>query len=413
MSTVSYVNHPPIPPSIQALIQRPEIHSEHAGPTRIARSAIDSQAPDRAREAYLDSLQSDYLDGALSAKGYKLAEAAIPPAKKGAPGVQVSTFAVDGAQSSDIVVVKRVPVTPEGPNFLLYVPHEDEASFHEFTTAEDMTTWLKEMATDPEQLDAFARHFSLAAAPGQVERVKETLVRFAADDINAVVGSFAYEKGDIFQRLDKDATVPPVQVNGLSQTRLFSIKPDGKATYIGTRPDGKEVLFSYDAYGNLHGGNKNDFYLVRNGLNNDEPLTPMTLKQYTRKVANVALDNVGANDLRGLYDEFLKQLRNPGHGLGTALKVLGVPEDVANSIETIVKNPVKGTLLELNHDNRLGKLFGVEREAMDSALEKVGDELQSLIPVYGQRRAQLEEAADLLEERFGTPEEPKAQVVAR
>jgi len=119
---------------------------------------------------------------------------------------------------------------------------------------------------------------------------------------------------------------------------------------------------------------------------------------------------VGTNNLSGLYDEFLKQLRNPGHGLGTALKELGVPEDVAYSIEKIAKNPVTGTLLELNQNNRLGNLFGVKKEMMDAALEKVGNEVQSSIPIYGKRREQLNTVADLLEKHFGTPEQPTAQV---
>jgi hypothetical protein len=170
------------------------------------------------------------------------------------------------------------------------------------------------------------------------------------------------------------------------------------------------VLYNYDAYGNLHGGSADGQYLVRNGLNNNEPLVRMTRKKYNANLRNVLLDNVGANNRRGLYDEFLKQLRNPGHGLGTALEALGVPEDVAYAIETIAKNPVTGTLLELNQKNRLGNLFGVKKEVMDAALENVGNEAQSSIPIYGKRRKQLNTVADFLEKHFGTPEQPTAQV---
>ena len=171
------------------------------------------------------------------------------------------------------------------------------------------------------------------------------------------------------------------------------------------------MLYTYDAYGNLHeSSEKKEWYFVQNGLNDNKPLEPMTFNQYRRKITSVSLDNVGANNLSGLYDEFLKQLRNPGHGLGTALKALGVPDDVANSTEEIFKNPVKGTLLELNHNNRLGNLFGVDKEKMDELLESIGSQAQSRIPRYGKLRSELSKTADVIERHFGTPEQPTTQV---
>ncbi|SUD30869.1 Uncharacterised protein [Pseudomonas fluorescens] len=326
-----------------------------------------------------------------------MASATLEPDKVSTPGVQVSTFAVDGAQSKDIVLVKRVPTTAEGPNFLLFVPDKDGKSFHEFNTREEMTAWLKEQVYDPEKLEAFASHFSIDAAPGQVDRVKEVMTRFAADDINAVVGSYCYEKGDIFTRLHKDVTVAPVDVNGLTQTRVHQLEPDGKATYIGTREDGQSVLYKYDAYGNLHGASKGNFYFVRNGLNNDAPLVAMTKTEYLSKVINVSLDNVGANDKSGIFHEFLKQLRNPGEGLGTALTQLGVPPDIAHSIEEIVKNPGVGSLHELNRGNRLGDLFGIDQQTTDEHLRQVGIKVQGRIPHYNKVREALNSIADFLE----------------
>lgn len=366
------------------------------------RSPSEEDAIDSAFQAYMDSVRSAFRDTTLTAQGRALAHAVVAPGKVGAPGVQVSTFAVDGAQASDIVMIKRVPATAEGPNFLLYIPEEDGPSFHAFTTREDMTVWLKELANDPDRLDTFARHFSQVLAPEQADRIKRTMTAFAAGDVNAVVGSFAYEKGDIFARLSKDVSQPP-PVNGLSKTSLLRIEPDGRATYMGTRADGEKVLFKYDAYGNLHGGSKDGFFFVKNALNSDEPLVRMTQQEYARKVTDTALDNVGANDLNGLYDEFLKQLRNPGHGLGTALAALGVPKDTAHSIEAVMKNPVTGTLLELNQGNRLGRVFGVDKDAMDSALKQAGDAAQRYIPGYGKRRELLSTLADTLESTFGTP----------
>lgn len=379
--------------------------TSHSPPTSFAapaairetRATPPADPVDSARRAFITRAQAEFRDGTLSAKARELADAAVSPGKVGAPGVQVSTFAVDGAQAGDIVVVKRMPTTPDGPNFILYIPDRNTASFHEFDSREQMNEWLKTLVNDPEQRAGFAKHFSQKAAPQQTDRVVNTLARYAADDGNAVVGSYGYDRGDIFTRLLKDATVPPVWVNGLTQTRLYKIEPDGNATYIGTAKDGKDVIYRYDAYGNLHGAGKNGFYFVKNGLNNQNPLVLMTPGEYARKVTGVVLDNVGANDLSGLYDAFLKQLRNPGEGLATALTALGVPSDVAHSIEAIVTNPISGTLLELNQDNRLGNLFGVDRETMDTALEQIGTELQTFIPGYGTRRQILAAAGEVLE----------------
>lgn len=387
----------------------PYTHSAPATATRSIRSIDDSDPVELAFHTYMDRMQSEFRDGSLSAGGRELANAAVRPGKAGALGVQVSTFAVDSAQAKDIVMVKRTPETAEGPNFLMYVPEQEGHSFHEFNTREEMTASLKASLSDPKARDKFAAHFSSDAAPKQEERVQQVLEKFAAGD-QAVLGSYGYEKGDIFARLNQDVSTPPVPVNGLTNTRLNSLSPDGRATYIGTREDGNKVIYAYDGYGNLLGGASDGLYLVRNGLNNNEPLELRTPEEHAKYHASTLLDNTEANDLNGLYDEFLKQLRNPGHGLGTALKELGVSEDVANSIEKILKNPVTGTLLELNQENRLGNLFGVKKEVMDEALEKIGNEAQSRIPIYGSKRQQLEGVADLLENQFGTPKPPTVQV---
>ncbi|NCE90667.1 hypothetical protein DK871_11285 [Pseudomonas sp. L13] len=377
---------------------------------RNVRSTGHADPVDQARKKFLDDGETEYLGGALSAEGYQLTKAAVSPDKPGSPGVQVSTFAVDGVQSNDMMVIKRVPPTEEGPNLVLYMPEDEVTSFHEFKNAEEMTAWLKEVANDPTERKRFTQHFSSDKAPKQEERVNKKFGEFAEGDINAVVGSFGYEKGDIFERLNKDASVPPVQVSGLTRTQLYKQETDGAATYIGYQEDGKKILYKYDAYGNMHGNNGKEWFFAQNGLNDNKPLEPMTLNEYTKKVVSVSLDNVSANDKRALLDEFVKQLRNPLHGIGMALKELGVSGDVANSIEEILKNPVKGTLLELNHDNRIGKLFGVDKEQMDATLESVGSQVQSTIPYYGAWRDGFNNVADVIEGQVGTYEEPTTQV---
>jgi hypothetical protein len=349
-----------------------------------------------ARVTFSSNVEWSSAQGELTAAGVELANAVLAPGTSSTVGAQVCTFAVDGIQSSDILLVKRVPASETGTNILLYIPDEEGNSFFEFNNLEEMNAWLKEVATDPDKLDIFAGHFSRNAPAAK--RVKDTMTRFAADDINAVVGPFGYEKGDIFNRLDKHTSVPPVPVNGLTGTYLNVETLESRVTFAGTRPDGETVLYQYDAYGNFHGGgDKGNFYFVKNGLNNDQPLSPISREQYLKTVVSVSLDNVGANDLQGLFDEFIRQLKNPGSGIGTALIVLGVPEDVAESIEKIVKNPVTGTLLELNQGNRLGKLFGVEKAQMDAALTQIGDEIQGRIPYYGAIREGAAQTAAMLE----------------
>lgn len=377
----------------------PQVHSE---PIRAKRNIVSTegwQAANNARKTFIDTIQSEFRDGTLSAKGRELADGSLSRTARGSPGMQVSTFAVDGFQAKDIAVIQRVPANAEGTNFMLYVPEDPGPSFHEFNTREEMTAWVKEQAQDPEKQDTFAAHF----APQNREQVKTTLTQFADNDINAVVGSFGYEKGDIFTRLSKDVTEPPALVRGLSNTSFDSFDRIGHPIYKGYLQDGTKVTYNYDPYGNLFGSSgKNTRYFVRNALNSYKPLVPMTEKRWAREVHAQSMDNVGANNLAGMFHEVIRQLRNPGEGLGTALIAFGVPSDVAHSIEEIVKNPVKGTLLQLNHDNRLGKLFGVDKKKMNTWLEKVGGEVQSLIPKYGAVRDNLNTFADALE-KYGPP----------
>lgn len=378
----------------------PHVHSEPLRPKRDIAFTEGWRAANNARKTFIEKIQSEFRDGTLSAKGKALAQGSLTRNAQGTPGMQVSTFAVDGFQAKDIAVIQRVPPSAEGTNFLLYVPEEPGPSFHEFNTREEMTAWVKEQASDPEKQEEFAAHF----APQNREQVKTTLTQFADNDVNAVVGRYGDEKGDIFTRLNKDVTEPPAPVRGLVNNSFKAFDRNGQPTYKGYLKDGTEVVYKYDSYGNLHGASgKNTLYFMRNGLNDSNaPLVPMTLKQWARRIQGQSLDNVGANNLAGMFHEFIKQLRNPGEGIATALIAFGVPSDVAYSIEEIAKNPVKGTLLQLNHDNRLGKLFGVGKESTDKWLEEVGGEIQSRIPRYGTVRDSLNTCADVLE-KYGPP----------
>lgn len=372
------------------------------------RSTPGPNAAADARETFIDKADEDIEAGRLSPSGQNLAAALLHQDARTTPGVQVSTLAVDGVQARDIVVVKRVPPVAGEVNILLYIPQASAGSFQEFETLQQMTDWAKHLSTDPASLETFARHFADETYPGQLERVKKNLGAFTEGSRNAVVGSFGYETGDIFERLDKGPNVAPVPVNGLMHLRLYKADATGNVTFMGTRNDGQTVLYKYDAYGNLHGGSRDGFYFVRNGLNNDQPLALMSLNEYRKAVTDVALDNVGANDIRGLYDEFIRQLRNPGQGLGTALNALGVPEDIASSIEKILVNPLSGSLRELNQGNRIGTLFGVEQTQMDEVLASLGSQLPLSNKYYSLMREVLNQVADQLEPWL--PKEPDTTV---
>ncbi|AZE55432.1 hypothetical protein C4K03_3277 [Pseudomonas synxantha] len=393
-------------PAYQRPIEAP-LAPQQAGPIRNVRSSNEGDRVDQARKRFLDEGEEQFRSGHLSAKGHALVKAAVNPGKAGAPGVQVSTFAVNGFQSPDMLMIKRVPPLAEGPNFVVYMPEDEFTSFHEFNTSEEMTEWIKEVARDPTERSRFAQHFANTRSPEQQGRVEQSLAEFADDKPNVVVGRFAIVKGDIFERLDKDV----IPFEGLREWQYVGVGPTGNPIFQGRRPDRTLVLYSFDAYGNLLGSSgKDEFYFVQNGLNENNALVPMTRNQFLRKVVSTTLDNSGANDLRGILDEFVKQLRNPGHGLGAALIALGVPEDIAHSIEKIVKNPIKGTLLELNHDNRLGKIFGLDKEAMDNHLEIIGGQIQSNIPYYGKWRDGMDTGADVIEGVAGPYEEPTTEV---
>ena len=341
-----------------------------------------------AREKFNESLVKDLNSGKMPPDVNNLLEAVLSPGQAGLPNVQVRTFAVDGVQSKDIIFIQRVPLVPDGPDIVLYVPEKDGSSYQSFNTVEDMNAWLQTRADDPRLLKAFTRHFARDSAPEKQAHVADTLIRFRNHDINAVVGPYANEGDDIFVRLDKGPSAPPAAVNGLTRLKEEQISPEGRVLYSGLRPDGTKVLFEYDAYGNLQGGDKKgNFYFVKNGLNSPRPLVPMTESAFKQTVRNEALDNIGANDTRGLYEELLRHLEHPSAGIADALQAFGVNKNAADATERYLDNPFSALLVDLNTRNQIGKVFGVDKQTMDSALKGVGDLAQRFVPVYGQARS--------------------------
>ena len=339
-------------------------------------------------DRFTQSAAKDLNAGHLSPEVNKMVDAVRWPGKTNAPQVQVKTFAVDGIQAKDIIFIKREPAVLDGPNIVLFIPEKETRSFQSFKNLGEMNAWLKEVANDPTQLATFSQHFAEGGSEARTQRVNDTMIRFKDNDINAVVGPYADEGSDIFTRLDNGPFTSPTAVNGLTKIMAERISSEGRVLYSGQRTDGTTVLFQYDAYCNLLGEDKNkNFYFVKNGLNNHKPLVPMTIKEFTSNVQNEAAIHVGANDIRGFYEELLTHLEHPFSGLGDALHVFGVNKNTADTVERYFDNPFSALLLDLNKDNQIGKVLGLEKSAMDSELKSAGGFAQGFVPYYGQARA--------------------------
>lgn len=345
----------------------------------------------------------------LSADAKAIAGAVLPATHGGfsAPAVRVSPFAANGVQANDMMVIQRVAPELGKPNVVLYMPEKDGASFHEFNDTNEMNGWLKRQLETPANLDRFASHFQNGVFSERTEVAKNLLAQFRDGDINAVVGAYGEEHDDIFDRLDRGQHGnPPSEVNGLTNLGLRTESPTGERTYSGQRPDRETVIYKYDAYGNLHGeGDKGNYYFQQHALNHPyAPLKPLTKEQYGNEVVRTSDDNVGMNDLNGLYQEFIEHLENPAYGVGDALDRAGVPKEIGEDTERYFNNPIGSALVDINKASgnwfgkQLGKLYGREIgvEEMNDKLDKFGLESQNVIPGYGRARFLCSLAANAL-----------------
>lgn len=339
------------------------------------------------KDKFIESVTKDLNSGQLSPEVNRMAEAVLSPGKPGLPKVQVKTFAVDGIQAKDIMFIQRVPPVPEGPNVVLFIPDDKGGSFLPFKTVEDMNAGLKKLAGDPQWLQAFSAHFAVDVLPEKKKRVIDTMIDFKYNKINAIVGPYANEGVDIFARLDKGTSEPPTAVNGLTNLQEEHTSPDGRVLYSGLLPDGKKIYYQYDSYGNLLGSDKKDvFVFVKNGLNSHKPVVPLTEREASNTLYDQSMENVGADDLRGLYEELLTHLEHPFSGIADALNALGINKKTADTVERYLDNPFSALLLDLNKSNQIGNVFGVDKATMNSVLKGVGDIAQGFVPFYGQAR---------------------------
>jgi hypothetical protein len=389
----------------ESAAQRYESRATTAVPAGASSPALSGTG--QAAGTYATALGRD--SGKLTADGNTLAGTVLPSHRGGfsGPAVQVSTFAVDGIQANDMLVVQRIAPVLGKPNVVLYMPEKQGASFHEFNDVDEMRGWLKQQVDTSAGLDRLAAHFAGDTFSEKVEAVKTTLSQFRDGDANAVVGPYGKEDDDIFQRLDDGVhRKAPCEVNGLADTAFLRESANGERTYAGQRPDGEKVVYRYDAYGNLHGeGDKGNYYFQKNALNHPRrALTPLSKAEYGKEIVRTANDNAGMNDLNGLYQEFIAHLANPAYGVSDALDRAGVPKDIAEGTERYLNNPIGSALVDINKASgnwfgkQLGELYGrdIDESEMNDKLDKFGLESQNIIPGYGRARFLCSLAADAL-----------------
>jgi hypothetical protein len=240
------------------------------------------------------------------------------------------------------------------------------------------------------------------------------------DDTQANTQSTARKR----RSTDSDTAALP-SVPGVSDVQT-TCETDGERMYRGTLQDNSRILFTYDTYGNLQGADDQQrFYFQENGRTQPRALEPLSSEDFARQVAAKATDNVGANDLHGLYDEFLHHLENPAYGLGDALHVYGVDQQTGADIERYANNPLGAGLTDINkhYDNAIGRALGLSQAEFDKKADETGMAGQAAIPVYGQMRAlayltakalrnepiSSQEQQDLLQLAMSRPSGPKLQ----
>jgi hypothetical protein len=377
-----------------------------------------SLAPSMAKKAgqiYTSRLSQD---NTLSADAKSLARI-VSPSSQGRlsePPVRVSTFAVDGVQANDIIVIQRISPTLGKPNVVLYLPEKQGTSFQEFNDIAEMNNWLRQQLNAPGGLDRFASHFSNSISIERTGAAKNILAQFRDGDINGAAGPYGEEHDDIFDRLDDGMHgKPPADVDGLTHLGLLAESAAGQRTYSGQRPDGEKVIYKYDAYGNLHGASeRGHYYFQKSALNHPHhPLVPLSAKQYGRAVVEAANDNVGMNDLDGLYREFIHHLENPAYGISDALQHAKIPKNVADAIERYGNNPIGSALVAINQAShnwfgrQLGKIVGkeIDEADMNRGLDALGATAQYFMPYYGRARFTAAIAAKALKGEPPTPDD--------
>ncbi|HEX7815819.1 hypothetical protein [Dyella sp.] len=191
-------------------------------------------------------------------------------------------------------------------------------------------------------------------------------------------------------------TLPAIP--GLSGVTVHAVSGD-QIIYHALLTGGQPILFGFDSYGNLIGGNKKQFiFHTAEKRYAKIPVEVLDVKTFARQIAASASSHDEAFTPRALFDEVIKHLQDPFYGIGDVATVLGFDPATAHGLERYADNPLGALLIDLNHkyDNRIGQALGLSEQAFAARADSAGRTAQGFIPVYGQIRAISAMTASLL-----------------
>ncbi|MBM7128480.1 dermonecrotic toxin domain-containing protein [Dyella mobilis] len=386
-------------------------------------------------QSMLQNLQKDVQAGGyLTSDGELLAHRFLSPNTNlsSPPYARAFSFAVNGVESNDSFIIQGFGNgDPQKNRIVLYMPdHGEGHAYHEFGSMDELRAWVARMGQDPTGRARFLSHFSEVAQPSVGNSLDMLNGASNSPEVSyqndVVVGAYAEIRGDVSKRVGHAGSYPPG--NGKLSDIQFAGNTKGIDTFRGKTAEGETVNYQYDAYGNLLGaGDRGHFFVQENGLR--VPSASMEVfdnqSAFDKRVASMASDNVGANDLHGFMDELLNHLQNPAYGLGDALTQLGLNEGTSRFMEQFAGNPVGALLHQVNDltGNAFGRALGMDQQHADELLDQAGLAIGALTP-YGAEEflarviakankgeaLSREEIADLNQWGSSTPTEKKEVV---
>ncbi|MGE1156371.1 dermonecrotic toxin domain-containing protein [Pseudomonas kitaguniensis] len=345
-------------------------------------------------QQFAQLLAKDTAQGAVSADGKELLDAFLNPDPSSPTQVHVRSFAVHGVPSNDMFIIRRKPPVPDKINVMMYMPEQNQKSFHEFPARKDMHKFLKELPDNPVAFPAFLKHFGRDARLESVETVRQLMLEWASAPEKSkpawVLGEASYIARNIFEVLDEwsnESANTPI-VNGLTDIQTKEVNDQGVITYIGWRPTGESVQFRYDMLGNLMGAGEtgNIYYLKKDSIGN-KPLLQITPDALNASVVEEALKVIRDEGTAGVLKAIGNFLEHPFDWVSRLLEAFGVSKSTSGDAERFIDNPITFLLTFANKYNDLGKSFGKTKAEMDKIITATGDKIQGAVPAYGQIRS--------------------------
>lgn len=372
----------------------------HAFPQKVSPSWKDLDA----YKQFSAAMAKDVQRGVLTEGGKELLDAMVSEDPSKGPKVTVYNFAVGRYQSKDMFLVQRTPIVAGNVNFVMYKRDPDFKSTYEFKSYREMDDFLKNLPNKPADFNEFVTHFGDDVEAAAVTQLIQDLASAPPGSTHKVLmGPGKQISGNVFEhleRMNKHATELP-SVNGLTHLKVEA-PLNGKATYSGVRPDGELVVYRYDVNGHLLGsGDKGNFYFHKTSVLRNEPLVPITLRQFRSLVFREH------GDLIRVTAAIADFLEKPFSGSSALLQLLGVDKETADTVARSLDNPVYAVLFFLNKNNDIGRVFGLPKDEMNEYLHNFSTAAQSQVPIYGAVRGVAALIAKIIRQLPVTDEEIK------